>query len=217
MADYNVDNLIDSILDLAKDSEIPRTRVLDYLQRIQDAVLNRRRFQFSEERLVETLSQDSTTYSYDCDHQAIVQVVLSHADVADPIVPTYLSHTLFFDRFPLPDTNTQEAPRYYTDYGGELYWNCPLDRAYTLGLRYIAASKRLEDTDDCTPAIPEEFKEIYIVGALAEVEQYRENFDIAAVHRRRVEDLEADLIARYGLRKLQPGKAKTTRRRVTAW
>jgi hypothetical protein len=217
VADYNVQDLIDEVLDLAKDSTLPRSRVLSYLQRTQDAVLGRHRYKFSEGRVTATLDSQATTYAFDEDHQQIIQVVLNHADLGSPSLPDYLPPTDFFDRFPLPDTETAGLPNYYTDYGGELYWNRPLDKAYTFGMRYIKASPLLVDSDAAVPTIPESFKDIYIKGGLAGVEQYRENFDVAAVYQREVEDLTEDLLGRYGLRKMQPGKARTTRRRRTEW
>lgn len=214
---YYTDDLIDEVIELSKDSSLPRSRVLGYIQRTQDAVLGRRRFRFNEHRLVQTLTISTTTYSYDDDHQQVIQIVLSHAALETPLQPEYLAPDEFFERFPLPETETAGAPRYYTDFERKIHWNCPLDRGYTLGMRYLVAPTRLEDSDASSPDIPVEFKDILLKGALASVEQFRENFDIAAVYKREVEDLESDMIARYGLRKMQPGKARTVRRRETTW
>jgi hypothetical protein len=216
VADYYVSDLIDQALDQSKDSSIPRSRVLSYMQRTQDAVLGRHRYKFSEDYLVETLSSDSTTYSYDDEHQQIIQVVLSHTDLGSPARPEYLSPAEFFESYPIPDTNPQGCPSHFTDYGHEIYWNCPLDKSYTLGLRYVVASSRLEDTDT-SPDLPEEFKDIYIKGMLAGIEEYRGNFDVAALYKREIEDLEENMLGRYAQRMLQTGKARTIGRRVVRW
>lgn len=214
---YDTEALIDEVIELSKDSSLPRSRVLGYIQRTQDAVLGRRRFRFSERRLVQALTSGTTTFSYDTDHQQVIQVVMSHADIDSPYQPQYLAPDEFFERFPLPESEPAGEPRFYTDFEYKLHWSAPLDRNYTLGMRYLAAPSRLEDTDSSTPDIPEEFKEILLSGALAQVEKYRENHDIAGVYKREVEDLEADMLARYGLRKMQPGKARTVNRRERAW
>lgn len=214
---YNVASLIDEVIDQSKDSSFSRPRVLTFLQRTQDQVLGRQRYLFSESTLTETLGSGSLVFQYDCDHQEIIQVVLSHADLGYPAQPEYLTNQEFFARFPLPENNPAGLPRYYTDFGGELYWDVPLDKQYSIAMRYIEASGELEDNTDCRPTIPREFSDIYVNGGLAGVEQYRENFDIAAVYKREVEDLAEDLLGRYGLRKRQPGKARTIRRQGHEW
>lgn len=217
VSDYHVADLIDQALEEAKDVNFSRTRALYYMQRTQDQVLGRYRLKFTEDSLVETLSTGSTNYSYDCEHQEIIQIVFSHADLSSPSILTYLPSAEFFERFPDPETGTAGLPTYYTDFGDQLYFDVPLDKGYSIGMRYITASHRLEDDEDCTPDLPQSFSDIYIKGALAGIEQSRENFDIAAVYKREIEDLTEDLVNRYSLRKMQPGKVGTTRRRTTAW
>lgn len=212
MTDYSTSGLITEVMEKGKAPNVPRTRVLTWLQDAQDSVLGRHRYKFSEQSIEETLSANSSTYEFDCDHQQIFTLAL----VKDTQVarPEYLSNVEFFDRFPSPESSTAGAPSFYTDYGGELYWDKPLDAAYTLKLKYIASSSRLEDSTDDIPQIPEEFKAILIFGGLAGVEAYRENFDIEALHKRTMEQRAEDMLGRYGLRKMQPGKARTSRRRV---
>ncbi|QHC73781.1 hypothetical protein [Rathayibacter sp. VKM Ac-2805] len=212
MADYNVSSLIDKVIARAKDTSFSRDLVRGYLQDTQDEVLNRHRFPFTEARLVETLYADSTTFAYDSGHQEILQLVLSSADQAASLShPQFIEPTEFFERNPVPDTNPAGRPSTYTDYGGELYWDRPLDTDYTIWLRYRVAAPRL--SDDSAPLIPEEFSNLLVEGGLAGVERYRENFDVAALHDRRVEDLAEDMLQRYGLRQLRVGKSSLRGRR----
>ena len=214
---YNSQSLINEIIDLAKDPTFPRSRVLAYIQRTSDAVLGRHRFKFNEQRTTDDLTISAVTHAYDADHQQIIQVVLSHLTLSTPQLPEYVPSNEFFERWPVPDTNTPGLPSYYTDYGHELYFDRPVDLAYTLAMRYLAAPARLTDTDTSVPQIPEEFKSILIKGGLSGIEKYRENDDIAALYDRDIEDLSSDMLGRYGLRKMQPGKARPIRRRSREW
>ena len=207
---YQLSTLVDEIIDKSKDSTFSRTRVATYIQHTQDLVLGRYRFKFNEKQSSTALNIGDATSTPSTPYQSILGLVLSHIDLAQPAQPEYMTPDSFFETFPSPQTQPQGLPRYYTDFGGIIYWSCPLDKEYSLGLRYQAVPKRLSaDTD--VPDIPEEFSDLLINGGLAGVEEYRGNFDIAAVHEREVEDLSRDLLARYGLRKMQPGKVKSTR------
>lgn len=207
---YQLSTLVDEIIDKSKDSTFSRTRVATYIQHTQDLVLGRYRFKFNEKKTVVVLDIGDATYNSTAPYQSILGLTLSHVDLAQPAQPEYMTPDSFFETFPAPETQPQGVPTYYTDFGGVIYWSCPLDKTYSLGLRYQAAPKRLA-VDKDIPDLPEEFSDLLIEGGLAGVEEYRENFDIAAVHKRAVEDLARDLLGRYGLRKVQPGKVKSTR------
>lgn len=214
MADYEytLGTLIDEVIDEAKDSSLSRTRVTRYIRQTHDSVLGHHRFKFNEDALVETLSVASTDYEYDCDHQQIIQVVVSHTSLSVPAEPTYLTPDEFFERYPMPSRLDQGLPLHYTDYAHKLYWSCPLNLAYTLGMRYQRAPARLVNATD-VPEIPVEFGDILFEGGMAGVERYRENHDIAAIHDRAVERRSEDFLGRYGLRKRGLGKARTSRTR----
>lgn len=209
---YQLSTLVDEIIDLSKDPTFSRSRVTGYIQHTQDLVLGRYRFKFNEKRSLVGLVIGDATYTPTptTPYQSILGLVLSHIDLAQPAQPEYMPPDSFFETFPAPETQPQGVPHYYTDFGGVIYWSCPLDKAYSLGLRYQAAPKRLSADGD-VPDLPEEFSDLLIKGGLAGVEEFRENFDIAAVRKREIEDLSRDLLGRYGLRKMQPGKVKSVR------
>ena len=211
MADYNTSALIDSVLAQSKDSDFSRDLILEYMQRTQDEVLGRQRFKFNEDVYETDLAPLDYKFSYDCDHQEIIQLILIDYSTTRPTIyqPNYLAPNEFFDIYPAPDNNTKNPPFNYTDFNGEIWFPAPLDRAYTIKMRYVERPKRLTDKTTSCPQIPVEFKDIYIKGGLAGIEQFRENFDIAGVYGRKVEDLADDMQGRYGPRKMGPGKART--------
>lgn len=209
---YQLSTIIDEIIDLSKDPSLPRTRVAQYVQRTQDRVLGRHRYKFNEKQSISQLATGDVSHTPAAPYQSLLKVFFSHTDLGQPVAPEYLSPSEFFDTYPAPEAAPQGLPRFFTDYGGVLHFSCPLDRDYKLALIYQAAPKRLDD-DLVVPDIPEEFSEILIKGGLAGIEQYRENFDIAALHERAIEDLTEDLLGRYGLRVIKPGKVRIRSRR----
>jgi hypothetical protein len=211
VASYNTASVIDSIITQSKDSEFSRDLVLEYVQRTQDSVLGRQRFKFLEGTEEAILSEGDTTYDYDCDHQQIVRLILVDETTARPTVyqPNYVASADFFDSWPDPESANQSPAMSYTDYNGSFYFPAPLDKEYTIKIQYIARPKRLTDSTTSTPQIPLEYKDILVKGGLAGIEQFRENYDIAALHERRIEDLSDDMQGRYGTRKMGPGKSRT--------
>ena len=211
MADYNTKVLIDDTIAESKDSDFSRSLVLTYLQRTQDMVLGRSRFKFSEDVTESVLSAGSFTYDYECDHQEIIQLILIDNSTTRPTIyqPNYLAPNEFFDLYPDPETTTVNPPFNYTDFNGQIWFPAPLDRVYTVKMRYIERPRRLSDSTSSCPLIPVEFKDIMIKGGLSGIEQYRENFDISAVYQRNIEDLTEDMLSRYSPRKMGPGKSRT--------
>jgi len=211
MADYNTSTLIDSILTQSKDSSFSRDLVLEYVQRTQDSVLGRQRFKFNEDTYEVIISSGDVSFDYDCDHQEIIQLILVDNSTVQPTIyqPNYLSPNEFFDIYPSPENNTTNPPFNYTDYDGQIWFPAPLDRNYSVKMRYVERPKRLKDATTSCPQIPVEYKDILVKGGLAGIEQFRENFDVAALYERRIEDLSDDMQGRYGPRKMGPGKART--------
>ncbi len=82
-----------------------------------------------------------------------------------------------------------------------MLWNVPLDRAYTVKIKYLKTPSILS-LDEDVPDVPERHKELLIRGALARIEEYRDNWDIAALHQRKVEDLTEDMLVRTSTRQL---------------
>ena len=208
---YNTSTVIDSVIEQSKDSSFSRSLVLEYIQRTQDEVLGRQRFKFNEDTFEVGLSSSSISFEYDCDHQEIIQLILIDYSTTRATIyqPNYLSPNEFFDIYPDPESNTTNPPFNYTDFNGSIWFPAPLDKDYVVKMRYVERPRTLTDTTTSKLQIPVEFKDIYIKGGLAGVEQYRENFDIAALYERKVEDLADDMLGRYSPRKMGPGKART--------
>lgn len=199
---YQLSDLIAEVQTKSKDSSFDSTLITYYLNDTQNSILGQRMFPFMETSVTVALGEGDTSYSYPVDLQSIVGLRLSDpVDTASYIEPDYLPHRIFFDMYPTPESYGESAPTAYTDYGRTLLWSCPLAESYSMYLRYLKRPTDLSGSTD-VPALPQEFKAILVLGALAGVEEYRRNFDVAAVHRRTIEDLTEDLVLRYSPRNL---------------
>lgn len=207
---YQLSDLISEVQTKGKDPSFDSSLITYYLNDTQADVLNKRFYSFMETSEAPTLSVNDTTHAYPADLQTVLEVRLTDPDSTTTYyTPQYLPHRQFFDLYPDITGYSAASPFNYTDYGRVLNWSSKLDKAYVLYLRYVKRVTPLVDSAD-VPQIPQEFKEILVRGALAGIEEYRDNFDIAAVHRRRIEELTEDLTMRYSLRVLsQLGRATT--------
>lgn len=210
---YQLSDLITEVQRKVKDSTFDSALITDYLNDTQNEVLGSRMYSFMEAIESTTLNETDTSYTYPTDLQSVLL-----ARVIDPSNDTlyfdvdYLPYREFYDIYPTPEAYDASTPTAYTDFGCKLYWDRPLGDDYDFKLWYLKRPTQMSDASD-VPSIPEEFKDILIRGALASVEEYRDNYDMAGVHRRKVEDLVENMTIRYTHRNL--GKVhKSTSARI---
>ena len=207
---YNLGELISDVHKRAKDTSLDTDMLTDFIQETQNQVLGRSRFPFMEESDTDTLTLGSNDLILDNEIDVILSLHLT--DVNDnPWTPQYVGYADFFERYD-PETSQAAHPTWYTIYGNTLVFQAPADANYGVSLRYLRTPSVLSlDTDE--PDIPERYKELLIRGAMARVEEYRGNYDIAALHERKVEELTEDMLTRSNFRQLaQPHKARFGRR-----
>ena len=206
---YNLTSLISTVRKRAKDSSFDADLITEYLQEVHDEVLSRSRFPFMEVSDTDTVLAGST--EYDLSDEVDVVVSLELVDDSNRAVkPRYLGYQEFYDRYE-PDVASAATPCHYTIFASTIVWQAPLDRAYTMNIRYIKTPTALEASTE--PDIPERFKAILINGALQRVAEYRGNYDIAALHERKVEELTEDMLGRLSLRQVASNhKARFGRR-----
>lgn len=146
----------------------------------------------------DTLTVDSETYTLPTDHQTTTKIILlhpttqtSHWDITEYRMPW----EEFFDVYPAPDTLDSSQPVYWTEYDGNIYFNCPSNLAYILRQFYQRVPADLsQDTD--VPELPLNFREAIVLGATYRCEEERDNYDIAAVIQNHFNDRTSDLIMR---------------------
>lgn len=205
---YDVNSLITEIRLKAKDPSFSETLITSYLQDTQDQVLSRSRFPFMEVSITPTLTTSSVDYTPPTDVDVILWLSLKDPATNAITTPNSRPYDTFSKYHLNPALAVASVPNDFTMFGGKVLWDAPLDKAYVLNLKYLKKSAQLTSSS-VVPDVPVGYKQILVRGALSGIEEYRENFDIAAVHQRKVEELTEDMLTRLSLRQLvTPHKAK---------
>lgn len=208
---YQLSDLITSVQQRAKDTSFSSSLITEYLNEVQNEVLGHRRYTFMETIDTDTLSLNSSEIVLADEIQTInyLAVSVNGQNRAVEFVP---QRTFYEDII----STTAGQPGSFTFNGRSIFFSSPANKAYTVTMHYTRRPSTLSVSTD-VPDIPEDFREILMRGALSRVEEYRENYDIAAIHQRKVEDLSEDMNLRYGLRQLITAPKQTRRsfRRAT--
>lgn len=200
---YNVGSLITQVQRWAKDSTLDPTLIIEFLDDTQQEVLGEQVFSFMETTEIATLTANDTQRAYPADHQSTERIWLIDPDNNTLVYRVHYKKPLdFFKMFPDISNSTPDVPRWWTDYGRSIRWSTPLKKNYELRHQYIKVPGTLAETSD-VPDIPEEFKSILLFGALARVEEHRENFDIAAIRDLKKETRAEDMAIRYSPRQFE--------------
>lgn len=139
------------------------------------------------------------TFEQQSDHQITTKLVLthptqvtSHRDITKYRKPW----EEFFELHPDPGTLSNGQPVDWTEYGDQIYFNCPANLAYLLKQFYQKLPTELT-ADASTPELPRNFREAIVLGASYRTEEERDNYDIAAILQNRFNDRVSDLIMRF--------------------
>jgi len=139
------------------------------------------------------------TFAQQADHESTIQLILiDPVDTAayHDLTPSRMTSSEFFNIYGVPDANDNAQPAYWTEYGNQLYFNCPVDKAYTLRQFYQKIPTELTADAD-VPELPIIFREAIVLGAAYRCEQERGNYDIAAVLENKFSEKVGDLIIRF--------------------
>ena len=152
-----------------------------------------------EETEDDTLSTGA--YELELDDEIDTIITLHLKDSTNTVwQPKYVQYVEFLENF-TPEVASNGRPGWYTIFGRNVIFNTPADQSYSVNLRYVRQPITFE-TESEEPDIPEAHKDILILGALAQVERYRGNFDVASLYDRQVEDLCETLLNRQAVRDL---------------
>ena len=197
---YNLLDLTSSAQDDLKDPSFSSTRLRRFFNHAQKKIFNTHTFKFCEKSVSGTLTVGDYTIEQQDDHQATINGIL-----IDPVNTSrfvvlddtnYMVHRQFFDEFPDPSTQQQGMPTYWTEFGDQIYFNIPVDKAYTFRQRYYRIPTDMSaDTD--VPDVPSVCRELLEMWALYRSEKYRQNHDIAATYLQEFEDELEDMVLRY--------------------
>lgn len=197
---YNTLDLQTSVQDDLKDASFSMTRILRYLNYGQQTIFHTHMFRFCEKSVSGSLTIGRYTYDQQTDHETTIGGSLVDPANAARLFTldddTYLAHREFFARFPDPSLNPNGMPAYWTELGTQLYFDRPVDVAYTFKQRYFRTPTTLT-TDAQVPDLPVAFREILELYALFRAEKYRGNHDIAGTYKQDFDDGLENMVLRY--------------------
>jgi hypothetical protein len=152
-----------------KDASFSTSRLTRYLNKAQNLIFNTHYFRVTEKAFTGTLVDTNHTVAQQTDHQATIGGTLIDPDDTSRRVVlnerNYLPHRQFFETFPDPATETAGMPSHWTEFGQDVYFNCPADKDYTFNQRYYKTATVLSAAGDI-PSVPEAFRDLLELFAL---------------------------------------------------
>lgn len=215
---YTLLDLQTSVQDDLQDTSFSSSRITRYLNYGQLVIFNTHMFRFCEKAVTGALTIGAYTYLQQTDQQSTIGGVL-----IDPVTTTsyvtldeknYMAHRDFFTQYPNPSGATSGRPSVWTEFGGQVYFNCPVDKAYIFRQRYyrVPTSMTLAAS---VPDVPESFRELLELYADFRGEKYRGNHDVAATYKQEFDDGLESMSMRYsGVTSIGPVRMRQGRMRV---
>ena len=188
---YNLLDLTTNVQDDLGDTSFSTTRIRRYLNHGQRIIFGTHDFKFCEESKSDSLTTADTTLTLPTDHENTWKLVLFDPTDATKFYvfneDSYLNPRDFFDKYPKASAQDNNLPSAWTEYGGLLYFNLPIDKDYNYTLWYYRIATPMSADSD-VPDVPETFRELLELWADYRGEKYRGNHDIAATYKQEFED-----------------------------
>lgn len=202
-ADYNLGNLVEIVKDELQDESYDDNRIIRYINNTYFELFGEVPYNFFEKTYkYETI--DSGEMELPKDFQTVLKIVVEKDDMKMPL--RYLEPEKYFGAY-----EAQKVYR-YTVIGNELHYYLPdtfncdhnnniPDEYYTIKLYYLAKPVKLVNATD-KPLLPAEYQDILVLGAKAQAERRRGNFDFAQIYDNQKAELLTNMAMRYGPRQL---------------
>lgn len=182
-----------------KDTAYPASTIDSYINDAIGEIASLYPFKQFQKVVDGSLSIGEYVYLQQEDHESTIRLIL-----IDPVTTTSffdmtarkVTSDRFFDLYGVPDANANGQPSYWTEYGNQMYFNCPANKSYTLRQFYQKTPTELE-LDGDVPELPLIFRESIVLGAAYRCEEERGNYDISAILQNRFADKTGDLMMRF--------------------
>ena len=201
--DYNLGNLVDIVKDELQDESYDTNRIIRYINNTYFELFGEVPYNFFEKTFkYETI--DSGEMELPKDFQSVIKIVVEKDKMKMPM--KYLDPEKYFAAY-----EGQKVYR-YTIIGDEVHYYLPdtfncdhnnniPDEFYTIKLYYLAKPAKLVNNSD-VPLLPSEYQDILVLGAKAQAERRRGNYDFAQIYDNQKAELLTNLAMRYGPRQL---------------
>lgn len=199
--DYTLDSIVrEVIIDKLDDDEFDTEIVKRFINATQRNIFNQFELPFQEKIFAGSVPQGEALFRLPSDVALVQSFVLTAPDGEQrEMSARYIAFRDFNKLFPAPMAAQVGDLSQWTLYGDNIMLSSPTDKEYTLTLFYIKKPTALRDGTD-VPEIPEEFRELLVLGAFKRIQERNEDYDQAAVIGQQYDDALNMLVSRYGFR-----------------
>ena len=198
---YTLGAVTTKVRNRVRDSNYSTTEINNYINDTQNDIFNEYRLPFMESSQNYTLTSGTSDIT---DGSGLPSNYVQGIDLV--LTANGLEHRLQYKdvrwidtHYPDPDdtsVNPTNVPQYWYYYADTIKVFPSPASAYTVTLRYYKKPTELTGDDD-VPEIPSEFEEILVSGASYRVLQVKDNYDQAAIHQNKYDEILQKLVKRY--------------------
>lgn len=198
---YTLTDITTKVQQRIRDTGYSTSEIANYLNDTINDVFNEYRLPFMQTTQTYTVTANDSdiTHGSGLPTNYVGAIDLLNTTSGQESVIPYKDFSELDQMYPdLDDTtrNTAGQPLYWYKYGNTIKLFPSPAAAYTLSLRYYKKPTALSDTTD-VPEIPSEFEELLVAGAAYRVLQVKDNYDQAAIHENKYQELLQKLVVRY--------------------
>jgi hypothetical protein len=198
---YILSDLVSRVQSRIKDTGFSSTQIKQFIDDTQNDVFNEYRLPFMQTTQNYTLTAgvaDITNgVGLPTNFVQALDIVITTTGLEQRIPFVDISQVDWENPDPADTTaHASNIPQYAYKYGESIFvYPAPAD-AYTLTLRYYKRPDELVDDAD-VPEIPQEFRELLVVGGAYRVFQVKDNYDKAAILENKYMELLSKMASRY--------------------
>lgn len=200
---YQSSDIVTKVQQRIRDTGYSTSEIQNYLNDTLNDVFNEYRLPFMQTTqnytLAANVSDITNSVGLPTNFTQAIDLTLT-TDGRDKVLP-YRDFTWIDDRYPDPDdtdVHPASVPSYWYKFGTTIKVYPVPDAAYTVTLRYYKKPTLL-DSDEDVPEVPSEFEELLVCGAAYRVLQVKDNYDQAAIHENKYNELLQKLVVKYSV------------------
>jgi len=201
-----------SVRNRLDDTSFDQSTVDEAINFVHDEVFNEHRIRFMETNDDLFVSPNDTTADMPDDMQTLINVHVTSPIVYN-ILNKYMEYGDFMKAYPGYMTYTPSEVYLWTDFGNAMRFASPVLAATTINIDYLRRPQLLVGDDDISD-IPDQYKEMVVLGALARCMERNEDYGEASSERNNYNALKTTFIRNEGRGgiKLGPTIMRTNRR-----
>lgn len=194
---YNLQTLREKVKNRLADPNFADELINDFLNDEQREIFNYYNLPFNRAKVPATISEGGNTIALPLEHQRTTGLRIVAPEGYDvELTQWFMPYNRFKDYFREAEYYSKTVPRWWTIYDNEIVFAYQADKAYQLEHDFLTAVEDMT-VDTSEPAIPQEFQEVLVLGALVRCLEVNDDNDIAQYQQGKKNLLLQGLISRY--------------------